>query len=237
MTVENSRNLAAQESVNRVAIRRAVEHINRTGRALPCRVTAVDGSIVTVAFEIQSSTRTLPPVTIPKMESQWFREPTQVGDFGMTVPADAYLGGVSGLGGGTATLRPMPNLSALAWRPIASKSFSSVDPNAALVCGPNGAVIRDEGSTAVITLIPGQITLAAGGVSAVITETSISLNAPTIYLNGNVAQAAGTSAGTVTMVGPLTVTNEVTANSVKVSQHLHSDAGGSGDSGPPVPGS
>ena len=80
-----------QSAHNDLAINRAQEEIKRQGRALSCRVVAVIGAVVTVAFEVDASPWTIPQITIPKAESPWVRMPTQVGDFGYTQPADAYL--------------------------------------------------------------------------------------------------------------------------------------------------
>lgn len=132
-----------QRSQNEMAINRAKQTINRLGRALPCRVVKVNGSIVTVAFELDSAPWTLPQITIPKAESNWTRMPTQVGDKGVTMPADAYLGGVSGMGGGTASLARRGNLSTLVFMPVSNKNEPPIDPNAAQVQGPNGAIIRN----------------------------------------------------------------------------------------------
>ena len=62
-----------QKTQNQQAINRALQIMQTKGYALPCRVVSVSGSIVTVAFEIQDDTLTLPQVTIPKAESQWIR--------------------------------------------------------------------------------------------------------------------------------------------------------------------
>ena len=132
---DNAEKLWLQDSLNRTAINRAADAIARLGKALPCRVTAVSGSIVTVEFEV-SSQWTLPAVTIPKAEGPWIRSPTQVGDYGLTVPADAYLGGISGLGGGVANMVPRGNLTALAWVPVAATCFPAVDINSGYRFGP-----------------------------------------------------------------------------------------------------
>lgn len=150
-----------QGTVNRVAIGRVAEAIGRLGKALPCRVTAVSGSIVTVAFEV-TSPWTLPPVTIPKAEGPWIRSPTQVGDLGLTVPADVYLGGVSGLGGGVADMTRRAPLAALVWVPVANVAFPAVNINAAFVSGPAGAVIQTQDGTAKITVAETGITIAFG---------------------------------------------------------------------------
>src|ERR1700743_2257306 len=72
-------------------------------KALPCSVVSVSGAIVTVKFEV-TSVYTLSNVTMPLFGPEYVRYPIQVGDKGFAVPADAYLGGMSGLGGGTADL-------------------------------------------------------------------------------------------------------------------------------------
>jgi len=139
---DNFSKLWLQKSQNSLAINRAAQEIRKQGRALPCRVTKVVGAIVTVEFEMDTSTWTLPPITIPKAESPWFRHPTQVDDLGMTLPADVYLGGISGLGKGIANFLRRGNLSALVYVPVSNADSGPDDPNAAQVCGPNGAIIR-----------------------------------------------------------------------------------------------
>lgn len=139
---DNYAKLWLQKTLNQNSISRAQQAIENTGNALPCRVTKVSGAIVTVEFEVQSSTWTLPPITIPKAESPWVRMPTQVGDKGVTMPADVYLGGISGLGGGTADFRQRGNLSTLVFVPVSNSGSAPDDPDAAQICGPNGAIIR-----------------------------------------------------------------------------------------------
>lgn len=162
---DNYDKLWLQTSLNKLAANRALETINSTGRALPCRVTAVSGSIVTVAFEVDAGVQTLPPVTMPKAESQWIRTPTQVDDYGMTVPADTYLGGISGLGGGVAKLsQKRGNLSTLVFVPVSAKGFGPApDANKAWVNGPNGAVLSDTAQTASVTVSENLVTIKAGG--------------------------------------------------------------------------
>jgi hypothetical protein len=154
-----------QSSQNKLATKRAAEAIQSTGRALPCRVTAVNGSFVTVAFEVQAAGVTLPSVTIPKNESQWLRAPTQVGDYGVTEPADANLSAVSGLTRGIAQLtQGNGNLTALMFTPIGSAAFgASPDPNKAWINGPAGAVLSDTAQTVVVTANKetGQVTITA----------------------------------------------------------------------------
>jgi len=142
---DNYSKLWIQENLAKNAQARALEAIQQTGRALPCKVTNVLGSMVTVSFEVMPAPWLLPPITIPKAESQWLRAPTQVGDFGMTVPADTFLGGISGQGDGVADLSVnYGNMSTLVWVPVGSSKFGvTPDPNKAWINGPNGAVMSD----------------------------------------------------------------------------------------------
>jgi hypothetical protein len=219
---DNSQKTPLVRSLNQLAQRRALDAIQELGQALPCSVIAVSGSIVTVKFEVQS-TYTLPSVTVPKAESEWIRTPTQVGDKGFVVPADTYLGGVSGLGGGTAGLSLQANLSALVFLPVASKSFSaSDDPNAALIYGPNGVVIRTVAKDSVLTVAVGVIRLHA---------TSIIFDGPVQFLN----QVSGTG-GLIDFGNTnLTTTGTMTANSVGLTTHHHTGVTtGGGSTGGPV---
>lgn len=161
-----------QGNLNEVAITRAQQAIKSQGRALPCRVTNVIGKLVTVEFEMNTAPWTLPPITIPKAESQWLTEPTQNGDTGLTIPADAYLGGISGQGGGRADFRQRGNLTALVFLPVGNKSFLPVDPNAAQLQGPNGTILRTTTGTA----------------SSVVTNgngTTITFGTTTLVVNGS----------------------------------------------------
>lgn len=152
-----------QSSANRAAIKRAQAEIDATGKGLPCVVKSVSGSIVTVTFEVASAPYVLPNVTIPKAESQWIRSPTQPGDYGLTIPSAVYLGGVSGLGGGQAKLSLPANLCPLVWVPVASTAFPAANVNAALVEGPQGAIIQTQDGSVSITVEAGQIVLKAAG--------------------------------------------------------------------------
>ncbi|CDY79484.1 hypothetical protein BGLT_02265 [Caballeronia glathei] len=183
---DNYAKLWVQKSSNQLAINRAQQAISNTGRALPCRVVSVSGSIVTVAFEVSAAPLTLPNITIPKAESPWIRMPTQVGDKGVTMPADAYLGGVSGLGGGVANLTRPGNLSALVFVPISNAGSGPIDQNAAQVQGPNGAIIRTtQGTRSEIVTNTDGTTVTFGTSTIVVngTETALTFGATSLVLN------------------------------------------------------
>ena len=155
----NDERLWFQSNANKLAETRARQAISQTGAALPCKVQSVTGSLVTVTFECTSTVyqngqpvqTTLPPLILPKAEAQWLRAPTQVGDFGITVPAGTYLGAISGMGSGTANLETAyGNLSTLVWVPIGNVDFgASPNANAPWINGPDGAIISDTAQTVV----------------------------------------------------------------------------------------
>ncbi len=126
------------------------------GNVLPAQVVAVSNSIVTVRFLLAATANspyTLPNVTIPINGPEYVRMPTQVGDKGIVIPSDVYLGGVSGLGGGTADLSLQANLSSLVFFPIGNKNFSATDdPNSVVIYGPNGAILRNAAKTSSVTI-------------------------------------------------------------------------------------
>ncbi len=166
-----------QESLNRIILARVAEEIERRGRALPCHVVAVNGSIVTVAFDLIGVT--MPQVTIPKLENPYFRQPTQVGDKGTTQYCDTYLGGVSGLGGGTAGTSVRGNLAALYFVPISNQG--SPPPtgyeNYAVAQGPDGVFVQDlTGAVQGIFSKSNGITLSAGGHTMTINSSGITLD-------------------------------------------------------------
>jgi len=156
---DNSQKLPLARSLNQIAETAARAAISQLGRALPCSVVAVMGSIVTVKFEV-TSVQSLPQVTVPMFGPEYIRYPTQVGDKGVVLPIDVYLGGISGLGGGVATMAIPGNLSSLIFFPVASTQWSPTDdPDAVVVYGPTGVILRDQGSVCTLTLRPSGVTI------------------------------------------------------------------------------
>jgi len=150
-------------SWNRFAQTKALNEIARLGKSLPCQVVKVSGSFVKVAFQIQAvagaTPITLDSVVIPMIGSEYARPPIQVGCKGVAIAADAYLGGMSGLGGGVASTVTPANLTALLFAPISNTGWTTVDGNAFVIYGPNGVVLRDSASGCVFTLTPSGITI------------------------------------------------------------------------------
>lgn len=158
----NAQKTSLARSLERFAQRKVEAALDLLGQALPASVVTVHSSgIVTVKFELTNVPFTLPQIKVPILGSEYVRLPIQAGMKGMVIAADAYLGGMSGLGGGTADLTPRPNLSNLAFVPLGSTGWSPTeDPNALVLYGPNGVVIRDEGKQAMLTLTPSGIDVA-----------------------------------------------------------------------------
>jgi len=185
------------------------------GYVLPCSVAAVNGSMVTVNFEVlPNADITFPQVTCPIAESQYVRLPVQVGDFGICLQASTRLGGISGLGTGKAPLGLPTNLGGLVFLPIGNTNWQTVDPNAVNINAPNGVVIRDTNSNTVITLTPSGVVVNA--------KTSVILE---VGSNSVVVNSSG-----------VTITGTLTINGKAYLSHEHSGvATGSSNTGTVVP--
>jgi hypothetical protein len=140
-------------------------------------------------------------------------------------------------------LQASGNLGAAFFFPISNRKWAAnPDTTMYLLQGPNGFLIRSLDGT---VYIKGDkrtaLTMAFEANSIVINSTSISLNAPIIYLNGSVSQTAGTGTGAVNLIGPVSVVDDVTAgagttNISVLNLRVSGVEPGGGDSGPPVPG-
>jgi hypothetical protein len=207
-------------TLNRFAESKATDNTQQLGKSLPCSVvTVVSSGVVVVKFEVQSSVlgATLPNVMVPVAWPEYIRYPVQKGDKGMCVTADAYLGGVSGLGGGVAGLVQQGNLAALAFQPLGNKAWTATtDPNAVVIYGVQGRGVT------LLSDIGGQT------VKLVLTNQGVTITG-NLTLNGNMAVN-----GAVTATGNVTA-GQGSPSSVEVLGHVHIN--GSSTTGPPKPGS
>jgi hypothetical protein len=216
------------------------------GFQLPCRVVSVNGSIVTVNFEIDTGGEfTFPPVTCPIAQSTYVRLPVQVGDYGLCIAADARLGGVTGLGTGLAPLDLPFNLGALVYLPIGNKNWSSVDPNAVNINAPNGVVLRDTNNNTTITLVPSGVTVVHGSTQMVINATGVTITG-NLLVHGSITGdngfhiTGGTGAtmqitGDISQTGNFANTGSISNNGKNIgSTHEHSGVqiGGSNTGAP-----
>jgi hypothetical protein len=157
--------LPIARSLELFANRKVAGALSTLGQSLPATVVSRAGGIVTVKFAL-TSPYTLPNVTVPIVGSEYVRVPIQPGCPGFVMTADAYLGGMSGLGGGTAGIVPRGNLSMLVWTPIGNTAWqSAVDDNSLDLYGPDGAIIRTADKTSMVrtTSTGTTVTLPAGG--------------------------------------------------------------------------
>ena len=178
-------------SLSRAIDERTQDKEQISTKALPCTVTKIVGELVTVSIDMKGN-YTIPNITIPQLFSEYFRQPTQVGDKGWAIPADFYLGGQSGQGGGTANFYQRGNLTPLVFAPISQKKFphnTSRDPNSAFVNGPNGVIIQDTGGHCFITLTTTTITVTDSyGNSIVMGSTGVAVNPASgkkVFLGGD----------------------------------------------------
>lgn len=165
------------------------------GWSLPCTVTEVISSgIVKVSFEVQDPVLVIPQIEIPILAPEYIRYPIQVGDKGMTVPADVSLGGITGLGTGIPTLSQPANLTGLAFMWLGNTAWEAVDPSSLVLYPVKGN--------------PGQIALQISPSGVLITGTDGNLS-----VAGNISAGNGASGSFTTPTGQtVTVTNGIVTN-------------------------
>ncbi|QZN96396.1 Gp138 family membrane-puncturing spike protein [Symbiopectobacterium purcellii] len=114
-----------------------------------------------------------------------------------------------------------------------AKKISGISTSAAQLRTDDGAAFVEVASGHDITVTtPGKLTASAQG-GTEITSPSIVLNGD-VTINGNLSQGMGSSGGTATMQGPVTVTNDVKAGGKSLMTHTHGGVQpGSGDTGAP----
>lgn len=157
---------------------KAQDEIFKTGRCLPCTVTAVTGYIVTVNFNVVSNFTFPPNVKMPIAAWRYILPPVQIGDKGFAIPGDVYLGGVSGLGGGNADLTQQSNLANLVFFPITSATWVPVDSKAVVIQGvsPSGVVLKSGNGSSSITINDNSITIVSNGSTLSIGSGGIALD-------------------------------------------------------------
>lgn len=184
--MNNAQKTPFARSFNLAVKRRALEEILKRGGAVPGHVVSIAGQIVTVKFDVEGAT--FPGnLTLPLATSRYIRHPVQAGDLGVAIPSELYLGGVTGLGGGTADTELIGNLSALVWWPIANKNWSSagIDPNAVCLQAPNGVVLTDDTNASSVKVTPANVTITAqNSITLVVGGKSIVINASGITIEG-----------------------------------------------------
>lgn len=123
----------------------------------PASVLSVDptGTIVTIQMEIDDEVLTYPDVTCPMFGPENIRYPLVKGVKGIAISADIYMGGMSGLGDGQATLTPRGNLSTMVFIPCGNTNFDPTDdPDKVVIYGKKGTVFRTTDKKTVINAGP-----------------------------------------------------------------------------------
>ncbi len=228
----NAQRTPLARALERFADRKVRGWLDMEGQALPASVVSRKGAIVTVKFEVSAAPYTLPNVTVPMIGSEYVRLPIGPGTLGWVMTADAYLGGVSGLGGGTADLTHRGNLSMLVWSPIGNKGWSdSENENAVVIYGPDGVIIRNTAKTKSIDL-----TAATGIVVTLPAGESLTVNG-NLIVNGSMQLSGSIQSVTGgTYLGDIQTAGNVTAgvggaDQVGLKTHVHPANGQ-----PPTPG-
>jgi hypothetical protein len=178
--MSNQQKIPLSRTLPNFVQQRVLAEISKRGRALPGHVVAVDGPIVTVNFDVTGAV--LPQVTMPILGAEYVRYPIQVGDKGVTFPVDVYTGQVSGLGPtGTAAdfSTQQGNLATLMWVPCGNKNWSPVNPNALVLYGPDGVVLKDTAGETTFTLTPSGITISGN------TSLTFSVGSHSIVINSS----------------------------------------------------
>jgi hypothetical protein len=146
-----------------------------------------------VNYEV-TGTQTLPNTSMPTIGSRYIRQPFQPGEKGMTISGDAYLGGVSGLGGGAADLTQRGNLSTSAWAPVGNSTWPATDPNTlTFIGGPSGVKIQDASGATVITLTGSAISMSTGGHTLVINSSGVVIDGKIFLLHEHTLVQTGAS--------------------------------------------
>lgn len=148
----NAQKTPLARSLNRMALKRVLDSLQQEGKELPVSIVSLTGWIAKVKFEVQTKDFTLPQITVPIFQSKYDYTPYQPGDLGVVMSIDTYLGGVSGLGGGTSSLAKVPNLTPLGFVPVGNKNFAApIDPQKRIIYGgPNGARMQTADGTLVV---------------------------------------------------------------------------------------
>jgi hypothetical protein len=210
---DNSRKTPLVASLNTIAAQRAADAVFAQSREYPGRVESTNGQLVTASFQVfgqpfAGTSGTLKNVTVPIATSVYDWIPLQPQDLGVFKKSDVYLGGISGLGGGTADYTPRGNLSTLFFVPVSNKawtvpSVANGDTAIRVSQGPHGFGAQDtQGNTTL--LLDGQnskVTVAVkNGATVVIEGTKVTITVPS---GGKViATAGGTPHPVLTETGP-----------------------------------
>ena len=161
------------------------------GKQYPCIVEeVVSPGIVTVNFQVSTSTFTLHNITMPVAKPPYIQYPIKKGDRGFATAADLPLGQMSGLGGGTADPNvPTGNLSALSFVWLGHLDEEFIDPDAVsvygnVVCTPTELAFYGGSKVTKQSVIGALSAITDGNAKAVLTSLIEALSAMNLIENG-----------------------------------------------------
>lgn len=167
-----SKKVQSAQNLAQIATYASQLAIQGCGWQLPCHVVKVitdkDGhtpdGLVEIQFDVTNIKTPLPNIVVPVIGWRYIRYPIQVGDAGITITIDTDTQNIAGLASGSASLIPSGNMgTTLAFLPIMqTKMTNSDNPQAVVVVGPEGAIIRDDAGDSVVTISPVGIRLQSG---------------------------------------------------------------------------
>lgn len=233
-------------SFNNFTKKKIEDYLQTYGQVLPCSVIKVEGSIVTVNFEVSSPDITIPQIKVPIAESQYTRLPIQVGDTGICIAAHTRLGGITGLGQGLAPLGQPSNLGGLVFLPISNKNWFTVDGQYLVMYGIDGVEITTINQDCKLTLNSSGITIDLNGGNLTVNNGNTTMNG-NLTVNGlitgtNGFAISGGTGGTMNVTGNISQTGNYSntgtlTNNGKAVGSTHTHGGvqtGSGTTGTPT---
>jgi len=183
------------QSVNLFTDRKINDALQSYSQSYPCYVTAVNGSIVTVKFDVTVPNGvTLPEVTCPIAGAEYIRYPIQEGCKGYCIPANVSLRNASGLGAGGAPpdLSDPGNLTALVFFPFGNTQFFEVNGQYLVMYGEEGVQITTKHQDCSLTLTSTGIIINLNGGNLIINNGSTAING-SLTVNGDIASTGAIS--------------------------------------------
>jgi len=167
-----SKKVIFAQNIGEIARHAISSESQSNGYQLPCRVARVitdesgntiDG-FVEIEFQVVGLSVPFPNIVVPVVGWRYLRFPIQVGDVGITITIDTDTQYISGIYDGIATINGSGNLGpTLAFLPIMNTRMENSDnPQAVVVVGPQGAIIRDDNSNSVVTISATGIRMQSG---------------------------------------------------------------------------
>ena len=116
-----------------------------------------------------------------------------------------------------------------------------INPTSHLITLQTSGNIQASPAGNLTATVGGNLSATVSGTTSISSTGAASITAPTITLNGDVvingsiSQGAGGSGGSASLIGPVSVTNDVTAAGKSLQHHVHSGVQtGGGNTGQPV---